>query len=244
VEFGIRFEEEVNSHERIEQAIKVFAQKIASQLITRSVYCRSMRLTIGLADGACISESEKLSSPAREAKLLFKAALRLLQRLAIDVAVSELTLRAYDLDAASGVQLTLLDTNEQGQGYPHERRQNLNATTRFLRRRVGPEAIMSARLILKSQPNAGWTFPMTKRRDERILVRIDERGQPTFYHRYDRCGNELTFEVRSIINRWRESEWHWGKITDVDCFRVLTNDGGAYELKYTAGEWRLRAVID
>jgi len=239
VEYSIRFDDEINDREQIDSAISVCAANIAEALVDKSTYCRSLRLQVGLAGGSVVTEAEKLTKPLHDATAINRGGLRLLQRLGIETPVTEITMSAHDLDIANGIQLVLLDTNDQGQGYPHERVENLAAATRYIRRRLGPKAVRSGGLMLVAQAASGWTFPLGKRRDEEIKVAVDEAGRPLAYYR-----GGTSHRVAKIMNLWRETSWAWGESTSVDCFRVLNEQGGTYELKCQGDEWRLSGVGD
>lgn len=234
------FEEESDSRERIEQAVQSCAESISRLLVAKGVYCRRLRLAAELADGGFFHETEELATPMRDASALIGGGLRLLSRMRIEASVSDIALSAHDLDGAGGIQLTLLDSNEEGHGYPHERQESLEAASKFLRRRIGPQAVAPAALMLRQKKLGLWTFPLTKRRNERVGVIVDSKGQPISYRR----GGDVEYAIEKIINRWRESEWSWGKIADADCYRVASEDGGTCELRRIGGEWRLRAVED
>ncbi|BDI33982.1 hypothetical protein CCAX7_60330 [Capsulimonas corticalis] len=149
------------------------------------------------------------------------------------------------IDAGESVQLTLLDTVGNSDCFAHERRISLEAEMRTLRKRYGPASVVSGSLLLKSSKVNLWTHALTKRRDERVRVSTDQFGIPVRYSRSERSTYDSgRYEITRVIDQWRSSTWSWGKIAEVDAYRVMTEPDGTFELHRIGSEWRLRAMAD
>ena len=148
-------------------------------------------------------------------------------------------LSAGELGTGSGVQLTLLDTNESGVGYPHERRRRLEESLAYCRARFGAGAIVSLRLLHQSKRIHRWTGPLTRGANEPIHVATDPRGMPVRYYR-----RGIRFDVQQVQDRWRETEWYWDSLVTKTVYRVETRPPGTYELHRVKQQWRMGAMMD
>lgn len=239
------FEEEVWDAAQVEFALSYCATRIAEALIGRREYCRTLTLTLGLSDGHEVVGWEEMTLPSRDAEALTRTAYRLFRRLPpVETPVLRVNLCATRLGAGGSVQLTLLD-NTDSNVLPHERQTRIEAAMGHLRARYGVGAIISARLIGQAQRLQLWTYPLTHQRREAVRVVMGESGLPIRYFRRQNGLGVQGYGVKSIQNRWRESEWNWGQVTEKTCYRVIADpDDGLYELHHLGAEWKLVAAAD
>ncbi len=175
--------------------------------------------------------------PLDESDSLYRVALRLLRRLRIDQPVVEICLRAGDLGAGSGLQLTLLD--EHGNGLPYERRQRLDATLTYLQRRYGFGVVVTAALLHQARRINLWTHSLARLAGESVEVVTTGQGIPArFYRRGER------YQVAAVQNRWKETDWFWEGVVEKTAYRILTDPSGLYELHQYGVQWRLGGVAD
>nr|WP_245992528.1 hypothetical protein [Capsulimonas corticalis] len=239
------FDDEVRHDEIIAQALQACVVKIAFDLQRGGKYCRTVALTIKADDQSFVHENEHLYSPSHDAATLLRTANRLLARLWLQKPVVEISVAVTGIDAGGSVQLTLLDTANNSDSFAHERKISLEAEMRTLRKRYGPASVVTGSLLLKSSKLNLWTHALTKRRDERVRVSMDQYGRPLRYSRSGRSAYDGgRYEIVRVIDQWRSSTWSWGKIAEVDAFRVMTEPHGTFELHKIGDEWRLRATAD
>jgi nucleotidyltransferase/DNA polymerase involved in DNA repair len=244
-ECGYAFEEETSMTGPINSALAQCAGMIAADLLATTRYCRSLSLTVQLEDHSYLREVESLNLPARDEASLLRAALRLLRRLNLDQAILDVCLTAGDLDIGSGVQLALLDDNQSARNYPHERKNNLEATLRYLRRKHGYSIVMPASLLVHARRVGFWTHYLAKLRNELVSVATDAKGEPVRYTRQPRRGRHAAYSIKQVVDRWHEASWKWGKVIDTQAYRVITQPDGTYELcKLSESEWVLRGIGD
>jgi len=239
VEEGIAFEEDVCDRAQLEEALRRCAEVLARALQDQREFCRSMTLVVAMEGGCYLQESEKLASPADSMNEIFRASIRLYGRMPADLPLLGVTLRASDLGVGSGAQLSLLDDNQHGTGLPHERRLRLEATLARLRKKFGIGAVITAGMLKRARRIRLWTYPLGHRFDEPVQVATDLRGCPTRFWRRGRMR-----EVRGIQNRWKETEWHWGRLSERTVYRVEVDSSGLCELHRLEVEWRLAGIAD
>lgn len=239
IEHTLPFEDEVADSATLSEALRRCAAALAGRLAESREYCRTLALLVSLADGSRMEETEKLALPADAGPALHRAALRLLKRLPLDKPLLSVGLRASDLGAGSGVQLTLIDDNDTAQGLPHERRRRLEAAIAFVRKRYGAGAIVTAAMLRQARRIGLWTYPLGHLLDEPVQVATDARGRPVRYWRRGRMRS-----VASIQNCWRETEWFWGSLAEKAVYRVETDPSGLSELHRLGVNWRICALAD
>jgi len=246
VEHAVRFEDEVGDTERLLAALLRCAERVASSLGTAREYCRCLKLALRFdepspsAGGhASVEREEKLPTPIATLAEVHRAALRLFGRMTVDRPVVEVRLRADDIGVAGGLQLALLDDNEHAHGLPHERAQRLEAALRRLQRRFGAGTVRQAAALDGEERIGLWTDPLGHRMDEPVRVDTDAGGVPIRYWWRGRLR-----QVARIQNRWRETEWVWGRLAERTIFRVETVPLGVCELRLAGNEWRLVAMAD
>lgn len=235
----IEFEDEVCDRGQLEEALRICAGRIAETLREQREFCRAVTLVVGMAGGCFLQETEKLVSPADSLAAIFRAALRLYARMPADRPLLEVTLRGSDIGIGSGAQLSLLDDNQFAHGLPHERRHRLEATLAHLRKKFGIGAVVTAGMLKQARRIRLWTYPLGHLFNEPVQVATDARGSPT---RFWRRGRQR--EVRSIQNRWRETDWHWGRLTERMVYRVEVEPSGLCELHHLDVQWHLAGVAD
>ncbi len=240
-----RFEEEVSERFFVEQALQRMAQQLADELAQGREFCREITLRVRLSDGAYLQETERLFSPQSQTLSLYATALRLLKRLRIDEALRELEIVLSELGGGSGVQLSLMD--DAGE-LPHERKQRLDATLVYLRKRFGPRAVIPAQLLKQARRIHLWTFPLGHLLDEPVKVATDGAGVPLRYWRKPdrRTNSPRAYHIVRVQNRWRETVWKGLNhgLEQHDAFRVETDPWGLSELHRVGIEWRLGGAVD
>ena len=163
----------------------------------------------------------------------------------VEIHILQVCLSATKLDAGESVQLALLDDNQSARGLPHERQQRMDATVTHLRAKYGVGAILSAALLYQARRLHLWTYPLTHHRYESVQVTTDKNGQPVRYYRRRRGQSIESYTVKKIQNRWRETDWNWGKVLEKTCYRVIADpDDGLYELHQLGLQWKLAAAAD
>jgi hypothetical protein len=218
------------------------AESLSGRLDEAREYCRTLALLIGMAEGACLQETERLALPTNDSKTLYSAALRLLGRVRLERPPISVRLKACELGAGSALPLVLFDDNQHGRGLPHERRARLETTLAYLRRRYGASAVLRAGVIAEAQRIRLWTYPLGHLLDEEIRVATDGEGVPVRYWRYRRHWQR--WDVKSIHDRWRETEWLGGRLSERTVYRLETEPAGICELHQMEAGWRLAAMAD
>ncbi len=239
------FEDETSLTDTIHASLKTCCERIAADLLSSLRYCRTLSLTVQMNDSSYIRESESLTMPSHDCAMLLRGALRLLKRLHLDRPILDVRLAASDLDGGSGVQLALLDDNDSARNLPHERKHSLEATLRHLRRKHGYSIVMPGSLLIHARRVGFWTHYLAKLKNEKVSVAVNSKGEPVRYKRLGRRGRVEMFDVRRVIDRWKESSWSHGTVMEAQAFRVTTEPDGTYELcRIGEGEWRLRGIGD
>jgi hypothetical protein len=239
VERRIAFEDEVADEHTLCAALGRCAERIGRALRAQREYCRSLTLTLVMADGSRVQQGERLAAPLDEAGDLCRAAIRLFRRVTIDKPLLEVCLDASELGFGSGTQLTLLD--EFGNNLPGQRQCRLDTAVAFIRKRFGVGAIVTAGRMRKARRVRLWTYSLGHLMDEAVEVVTDAEGIPV---RYWRRGRRYRYEVKSVQNRWREAEWFWDTLSERTIYRVETDPPGLAELYRIGDHWRLGAVAD
>ena len=230
-------DEEILGMELVQDALRLLAKKVAADLGQKREFCRKLSLQIDFADADSVTEQEPLALPTADTQVIFRAALRLFQRLALDQPFVTLTLEAGDLGVAQGVQQTLFDA--QGDAFPQERARKLDSTLFRLRKRWGAQTILSLNMLQKKRGVHLWVYPMGRLSSESVQVHTGAYGEPLFYMRGRR-----RVEVQTIQSRWREREWFWGSTVERTVYRVETDNAVFSELEHEGARWRIRAVAD
>ncbi len=239
LEETLRFEVEIAEEALLCEALRDCAERLAPRLKAGSDYCRSLALDVSLEDGSEARSEERLKAPANDAGELFRAAARLLQRLALQQAVLAVRLTAGGLGAGSGLQLILLD--EHGNGFLRERQERLEAALGILRKRYGEQAVVPASLLRPKRRIDLWTCALTRSADEPVEVALDAHGAPTHFWR---CAEGARrYDVEAIQDRWKESDWFGGRVVDRTAYRIVAG-AGLYDLHRVGAEWRLGAIAD
>jgi hypothetical protein len=154
--------------------------------------------------------------------------------------VTGVRLQASDLGGGSGLQLALLDLNDQGVGLPHERREALNKTLTHLGKRYGSGAVQAASARHVMRRISLWTDSLGRVVDKPLEVTTDARGVPTAF---TWRGHER--RVESILDRWREEDWSGNAERSTrTVYLVQTAWTPFSELIQTAGGWRLGSRFD
>lgn len=245
-------------------ALRRCADQVSEKLQARGRRCRSVTLVLRSEAGRVSVHTELLHAPESRAEALLRTALRLLGRMdsapqpspgpvqartpalrsqaddarPCDPPVSA-TLRAVIAETSESVQIALFDENRLSNVLPHEQRRRLDAVVDFVCERFGRHSVGRAAGLRRAAPFHLWTYPLTRRLNERIEVRTDSCGAPVCYHR-----NGTWCEVARVRNRWSEAEWSHGRMEERMVFRVETPGLGLAEMRLCGGEWRLAAVAD
>ncbi|MDR3707538.1 MAG: hypothetical protein P4L33_04500 [Capsulimonadaceae bacterium] len=246
IEQAIAFDDEVGDEHLLHQALEICAHKIAARLSLERTYCRTLALTVCLEGGESIAGQEPLASPARDSIVLERASRRLLGRLMVDRPVLGITLKASRLTSGASAQLALLSEDENGLTY--EQREKLTATLAHLKGKFGIAAVTPGRLLRRAQRIHLWTYRLGQVKNEPVEVVTDPSGAPVRIYRAAIGGRPsvtpVCYEVRWIQNSWREADWLRGELSEMMCYRVLTEPDGLYELHHRGTNWRLCAVYD
>jgi len=237
------FEDEVGMLTPIHEALGVLSAQIAGELAARRVFCRSLSLRVLQSDGARIEDCERLVFPASNACALHRAALRIFGRLPLSQEVLSLQLRACDLGAGSGLQLSLLDGGKASDRYPHERRLRLETTISRLRKRYGPAAVFTGDRLPGRGRVGFWTYPIGHLLAEPVKVWTNPWGLPVRYLRSKKRFAGV-YDVKGLQDRWKTREWVWGAQLETAVFRVLAEPGGLQELQQIGVRWTLGAAFD
>ncbi len=239
----LRFDDEVTDIGFLHEALRRCAKGIASALEVRREYGRSLNLRM-LPDDR-IERAEKLARPAADTDALYRAALRLLDRMPPAQPVSEVRLTVGEIGSGGGIQLVLLDENEYLHGLPHERAQKLETTVSFLRGRYGAPVVGRAQEMRRVERAQLWVCPLGHLLDEPIRVDTNSAGAPLRY-----WWRGSLREVARIQTWWREAEWAPGggaptaAMREREVYRVETLPLGFSELRHAGAEWRLTAMAD
>lgn len=237
--FDYAFEDPVEDEQSVLWVLHRGAEKLSGKLLMQKEYCRLLEITIRFDDGTEIEQEERLSQAAHDAEAINRAAVRILRRLRIEQPVASIEMRAGDLGIGSGVQLALLDENDQGVGLPDERRARLEAALRTVRRRHGFGSVMTLSLLHQARRIHLWTYALTRLTSESVQVATDGEGLPVRYRR----GGKI-YSVRRIQNRWKETDWFWDSLIEKTAYRIETDPSGFYELYRIGMEWRLGGTAD
>ena len=235
----VRFDDEVAESAALEHSMRICAGRIADRLADQGEFCRMLTLEVEVVGGRHLAERERLAAPSRAPGVLTGVAARLFRRMAPDAPLLSLGLEAGDLDSGGGMQLTLFDENEHGQGLPYERRARLNAAVAFLTRRYGSSSVQRASACRQACRIRLWSEPLGPRLDEEIAVETDGEGVPVRYFRRGGLWN-----VVQVVDRWRESDWSREGLAERTVYRVETAPAGFSELHHTCRGWRLVSVAD
>lgn len=249
----VRFEEGLEDRFFAENALLRLAEQIACQLSTNHEFCREITLNIGMEDHTWVQETERLAIAESQVPPIYRAALRLLQKLQIEQPVVSMEIVVGDIGSGSGLQLSLMDKAGE---LPHERMKRLEAVLNHLRKRYGPRAVIPAALLAKVRRIHLWIHPLGHLLCEPVdQVATDRRGVPVRYWkrngrgtagRISRSGNDhrKQYEVLAIHSRWRETGTRNGILMDAEVWRVETDPFGVSELRHLDTEWRITATWD
>jgi hypothetical protein len=242
-ESSFNFEDErgdaVGDLATIQRGLERCAERLSTALTTRREYCRTVTLSVTLADNSWIKESEKLGLAVHTPAEIYAAGFRLLKRLPLAQPLLEIRLSISDLAIGSASQLTLLDLNDHGLGLPHERLRRLETTLSYLRKRFGLAAIVTAEMLRQAKRISLWAPALGHLYNEEVQVATDPKGRPM---RYWRRGKR--HEVNEIYDQWRETKWSWGSLTEKTVYRVETTPNGIAELHHMGVRWKLGAMVD
>ncbi len=239
IEKLITFEDETNDTATVHEALLRCAESLGQSIAERNEYCRLLSLRLEFANGKTSQTAEKLAVPLSSSQALHRAALRMLKRMGIEEPLLEVSLRASDLGSGSGVQLALMDKNDRARGLPHERQRSLDSAAKFLRKRFGPEAVLTGAVMRKDRRISLWTYPLGHLMDEPVQVATDSHGLPVRFWRKGRPR-----EIKRIQDSWREAEWTWDGLSERTIYRVETDPPGLCELQLDNTTWRLNALAD
>lgn len=239
---AIRFDDEVDDDRFIDHALRLCAEKIAAELAIGRRFCRTLSLEAEMGCAGAAVQREELNSPLHEIDTLHRAALRLYHRMTLSSPITRLEVTASELTIGSSVQLTLLSEDDS---LTPDQRRSLDASVAHLKEKFGIGAVVSAKLINKAQRVDLWTYRLGHISNEPVEVQTDSCGDPRvirrgFTHKHDAA----EYAILQVQDKWRESDWSWGKLTDKTCYRVLTDPPGLYELHESGGTWSLRAAAD
>lgn len=250
----VKFEDGLEDRFLFEKALLRLAERVSCRLSAGHEFCRELMIKIGLEDRTWVEETERLATPESQVQPIYRAALRLLQRLQIEQPVVSLEIIASEIGTGSGVQLSLMDKAGE---LPHERMKRLESILVHLRREYGPRAVIPAALLAKARRIHLWTHPLGHLLCEPLeRVATDVRGVPVRYWRRGKGGmagssprrefedRGQRYEVITIHNRWRETGTRNGILTDAEVYRVETDPFGVSELRRLGTEWRITASWD
>lgn len=237
LEQWLPFEEEVCDRASLEYALRWCAERLSRDLVSRHEFCRSLALQVWLHDETLVQEREKLSLPMDITSDLYRALLRLLSRMRIDLPVVAVEVKASDLGAGGALQMTLPDMDKAS--LQKSKRARLEKTLVALRRRYGMGAVIPLALLHRAKRIHLWTHPLTKLRNEPVQVVVNGEGEPVRYYRRGRL-----YSVKRIRDRWKESDWRWDGLSERTAYRIETEPSGDYELIHYEVQWRLGGVSD
>lgn len=249
-----KFDNGLENRFLVENVMSQLAEQVSCSLSATHDFCRGIRLRVGLEDRTWVEETERLATPESQVQPIYRAAMRLLQKLQIEQPVVSLEIIASEIGTGSGVQLSLMDKAGE---LPHERMKRLESILVHLRREYGPRAVIPAALLAKARRIHLWTHPLGHLLCEPLeRVATDSRGAPVRYWRRGKSGmaekisrhevedSRQRYEVLTIHNRWRETGTRNGVLTDADVWRVETDPFGISELRRLDTEWRITASWD
>lgn len=243
IERSFSFDDEIDQIEHIKAALKVLAMQISAQLVSEPEYCRSLSLRVVHGDGSQIDDCERLAAPTSSAEQLFRAAFRLFQRLPLTQSVQSLHLRAFDLDTAGGLQLSLLNPDDLSERFPHERKSRLDQTIARLRKMYGPAAVFYGDKVIGRGRIGLWTYPLGHFLTEPVTVWTDQQGVPVRFQRKKKQFPD-PYQITKVHRRWHERSWVWGTQLETSVYRVFATPGDLAELQRMGMQWQLRGTSD
>jgi DNA polymerase-4 len=238
IDARVPFEDATGDRTRLEGAIRRAADRAARRALTMRQYGKRVALVVEYEDSTRQTLAETLAFPTRDGDVLYRAGLRLLDRLQPGLPIGAITLTLSEMGVASGQQLALLDPSG-ADGLPHERANRLQTVLAYIRSKWGPRSVVRAGSYHQARRIGMWTYPLGHllREPVRVITHVD--GTPARYIR-----RRQPHDVRRVQNRWREKEWSWGEERDVSVWRVETSAGALSELAQTGEEWRLQGMAD
>ena len=242
---NVTFEDEVTDLLRVEQAMQVLTEQISAALHEQNVYCKIIELTLTFGGKQPETAKDSCKHPVRDVKEILDSVRRLYSRLTKNTAwvnpIIALSISASSLGFASGIQLELLDQNDCGQGLPHERSTRLENTANLINSRFGRSAISYLKFLQGGYKINLWRSPLTHQRHEPIQVELDCNGLPSkCWRMLGRQEVELNFT--GVLDSWTESGWFDSQSNQV--YRMISTDGGLYELHECKSQWQIGAVWD
>jgi DNA polymerase-4 len=221
-------------------ALASCTETIAKQLLAQQIYCRKLSLDVTFCDNTTEHAVERLRAATRTTADLLAGSLRLLKRLAIDRPVAILGLEVSGLGAGSGAQLTLLPDSENSHA---EQMNRVGEVMEFLRQKFGISAVVLASLLAATRQINLWTYPLGRRKQEDVMVATNQKKEPVRFYRRRPLGSKC-YEVQSLQDHWQEASWSWDRVLETQCYRVVTDPNGLYQLEKLGVEWKLTASTD
>jgi DNA polymerase IV len=244
VQHSVPFDEDIESVEQLHTVLRMISEKIANELVGQQTYCRTLTLTLTLADGSMIAERGELKLPVNQARELAAGAKRLLKRLTLDRAVQTVTLKVTGLGTGSGHQLTLLE-DESSEEFTQERMRRIEAALAFVRARYGISGVVLASLLHQARALDLWVSPFAHRKKESILVATSVAGAPLRMYRDNQTsGPAHCYEVTDIFDQWKQASWAWDAILETSCWRIQTDPFGQHQIEQLGVAWSLTASSD
>ncbi len=217
VEHALHLDDGIPDTAMLHEALRQCTRQIAAILTARGRRCRSITLIATHERGRSQVQTEKLYVPESRERSLFRAAVRLWDRMSQERAKphphaddctdrlpegppTDIRVRVRIAEATGSVSAPLLDDDPLSEAGSYERRRRLEAARSFVCERFGRHAVNNATGLQRPQSHRLWTYPLTRRLDEGIEIAIDGKGDPV---RYRRDGAWLN--ITRIRDRWSEA---------------------------------------
>jgi hypothetical protein len=236
LEETLRFEVEICEEAILHEALRICTERIAARLPKEGDYCRLFVLDVLLENETVARSEERLKEPLSSADDLLRAAVRQLQRLQLKQGAIAVRVAAGGLGTGSGLQLILLD--EFGNGFLRERQTRLDAALAALAKRYGERALVRGSALRPQRRIDLWTCALTRIANDPVEVTVNTHGVPTHFIRHGK-----RYEVEAIQDRWKESDWFGGKVTDRTAYRLVASSG-LYDLHRVGAKWSMGAMAD
>lgn len=248
--------------QQVVQCLDALAQVISQPLQRRGVFAKGLAVVVVDQDGGEHRQEATLKAPLADAAALLRAARRLWARFPPLGPLSGITLSALRLEAGSAAQGTLFDLfgspasvkddihdglTDGNVRAGSERARRLRSAAAYLTARQGQPALQSGRSVGSTRASDGWISPLGTRLLERVDVRLDTIGLPTHYERTCRYASHQAYDIRFILERWREEQVLRSTLdgpTDDIVYRVETTPWSIAELRQRGELWYLTGMVD
>lgn len=244
------------------QCLDALTQVISQPLQRRGVFAKGLAVVVVDQDGGEHRQEATLKAPLADAAALLRAAKRLWARFPPLGPLSGIALSALRLEAGSAAQGTLFDLFgspasvkddiHDGLADGHvragsERARRLRSAAAYLTARQGRQALETGRNVGSTRASDDWISPLGTRLQERVDVRLDTIGLPTHYQRTCRYASHQTYDIRFILERWREEQVLRSTLdgpTNDIVYRVETTPWSIAELRQRGEFWYLTGMVD